>query len=1270
MYLRRLEIIGFKSFANKTSVRFANGVTAIVGPNGCGKTNILDALRWVLGEQRPTMLRGGKMEEVIFNGTRDLKPLGMSEVTLSVINDRGVLPTEYHEVQITRRLFRSGESEYLMNKVPCRLRDIQDLFADTGMGAHSYSVIQQDMIDSVISDKAEERRFLFEEAAGITKYKQRKKAALRKLEQTENDFLRLKDIYAEVKTQVNSLYRQQKKAERYQKILDEVKGWELYLGSSRVKTLEQEKRQLRGELDTLTDQRLQRSAELDRVTLELETDRKLQLDIERQLNELSSQIYTLSEEAHAKEREISVLREKRSAATALIERNSGEIESLRTRTLSMEEQLITSGKELAELQADYERATTELANAEKAQSEADQQLLMARSSREDENRKLIEIESRLSSGKTEEHNLREQETELAQQIEQIEKQIAESAPRQQELLTSYERQQQEIASLYARKSEIEQRQTALALEIEGLIEQNEELALEISNTQATIEACEARKHLLTEMMVHYEGHESGLVAAMNQRGRWPGIFGTVAEKLVPVEGLELALEAALGNLAGFMICRDRATAEEIIAYLKSENKGRVGILVPDSGIFAPAIKRPEMPSENFVGWLEAYVSTETELRPLVEAVLSRVAVFKAGTDPSDILERLPYGFSAVSTDGILYGKNQIVGGSDDRFPLFRRKEKVEEQEQMIREQSQKLEHTKERRAQTTARIAASRAESSTLVSALEALTDELEVAQKAASEIDFLRRTLTAEYERWDRERNQARAKRESILGRQYTLGLDFNQLAGIKEELVSQISQQAGRLGEYERLVSEALERSAKYQVRVVEARSRLQQTESRIGHLNDIKRELDLTQETKVQEIERARTDINLAEERSQVLELELKETFERREQMQRSQESLRGSQGEILEKITGKERQVKEIRDGRDTLNERMHELEIRLNTIESESRTLSDKVREEYGLEIESIEAARPDENLSDDAARQYLHEQKEQLRKFGAVNLLALEEYRTASEREKFLAEQLNDLTTARTDLEQTIQKINITARDLFMETFEKARVNFKSLFQELFNGGESDIMLENPNDPLESNIDIIARPRGKKLLSITMMSGGERALTAISLLFALYLVKPSPFCILDEIDAPLDDANCHRFLKIIRKFSNQTQFITITHNKITMEAADNLYGVTMEQPGVSKLVSVKFSETSSDDATAAMEIGEPETEVVESDNGNSPTGKPVAVRRSRKAKTIADTLAGPTAEVDEPEQPEPGAEFDEVELPASIQERMESTVTIVDDEQN
>ncbi|RKX21736.1 MAG: chromosome segregation protein SMC, partial [Candidatus Zixiibacteriota bacterium] len=350
MHLKQIEMLGFKSFPLKTTLKFSEGVTAIVGPNGCGKTNILDALRWVLGEQKPTLLRGGKMEEVIFNGTHQLKPLGMSEVTLRIINNHGVLPTEYHEVQITRRLFRSGESEYLMNKVPCRLKDISDLFADTGLGAHSYSVIQQHMIDAVISDKAEERRFLFEEAAGITKYKQRRKASMRKLEATENDFLRLKDVYAEVKTRVNSLYRQHKKAERYSKLSNQIRDWELHLGSSRIERLQREKRELRADFDSFTEQKLNSETTLDKAYACIETERQELLDVERNMTQLGNDIYSITEDAHGCERESSALNEKTTNALRLIEKNTEDIKALDNRAGVLKDQSSKTYERLDERQ--------------------------------------------------------------------------------------------------------------------------------------------------------------------------------------------------------------------------------------------------------------------------------------------------------------------------------------------------------------------------------------------------------------------------------------------------------------------------------------------------------------------------------------------------------------------------------------------------------------------------------------------------------------------------------------------------------------------------------------------------------------------------------------------------------------------------------------------------------------------------------------------------------------------------------------------------------
>ena len=1222
MYLKHLDVLGFKSFAHKTTIKFSSGLTAIVGPNGCGKTNVLDALRWVLGEQKTTLLRSGKMEEVIFNGTRDVKPLNMSEVTLTVVNNRGVLPTEYTEVQVTRRLFRNGDSEYLLNKVPCRLKDIIDLFLDTGMGAHSYSVIQPDMIDAVLSDKPEERRFLFEEASGITKYKQRKRAALRKLEATENDFLRLRDIHAEVKTRVNSLYRQHKKAERYQRVMDDIKAWELYLSAGRTGRLEAERRELRAKLDELSRNKTGQETTLDQINAQLEAERKELIDVERQLTEVGQDIYGASEKAHTIEREISVNTEKRTNASSTIDKNEADIESLKLRRQSLSEQLDQAEQAVAEARRQVEATADRLKAVETEQAEADKRLLSARALKEQENHKLLDLEGKLSSGRTEEHNLQEREEDISRRLSEVTSALDGQKPRQSTLLDEHARVQSELNDLTARKRSSEDRRREIAEEIEQTDAAADELAVEISNSQASLEACQARRNLLEEMMLQYEGYESGLVTIMDSRERWPGIAGTVAERFVPVEGMETAVEVALGDLAKCLICDDRRTAEEIIGFLKTEKKGKVGILVPDSGHINSAVKRPEMDLPEFVGWLDSFVSTDGNLTRLKEAVLARTAVFESGASPDELLQRLPFGFSAVSTDGVLYRKNLISGGSDDQFPLFRRKEKIQQQDEMIAELSERLEEARKQKNRHEAHIAALRAESVKLTGDRDDLSEQIEQTQGRLSELDFEQRTLAGELTRLERDRQDLNGQLESIQHRQYALGLDADELATRKTNLLGSITRAGAEVEELERAATATMEAVSRQQVSLIENRSKVEQIESQINHTREIRDDIEMTLEVKRTEIEQARETITTSTERTTDLEGQLRKLFDERDRLTERQSSLRAAQTELSERLGGKEKQLKQAREQREGVLEEIHQYEIRLNSIDSEVKGIRDRILDEYEVDINTVSAERPDEKIGDDDAREYLQTQKEKLKRFGAVNLLALEEYQEAFEREKFLGEQLTDLETAKKDLQTTISKINQTARQLFAETFATVRENFKSLFVELFRGGEADIMLVDPNDPLESNIEIIARPRGKKILSITQMSGGERALTAISLLFSLYLVKPSPFCILDEIDAPLDDANCHRFLKIIKKFSDQTQFITITHNKITMEAADNLYGITMEEPGISQLVAVKFTE---DDDYTVVEY--------------------------------------PTADEAMPE-PEPAS----VDLPGQIQERINPTVNLASDD--
>ena len=1177
MYLKQIELLGFKSFPTKTLVKFSSGVTSIVGPNGCGKTNVLDALRWVLGEQKPTLLRGGKMEEVIFSGTVDMKPLGMAEVTLTVVNNNGVLPTEYHELQISRRLFRSGESEYLINRVPCRLRDISDLFVDTGLGAHSYSVIQQHMIDSVISDRAEERRFLFEEAAGITKYKQRRKAALRKLEATENDFLRLKDVYAEVKSRVTSLYRQHKKAERYQKLTERIKAWEVYLGSSRLKALQQEKRELQAEYDTLSDQKSSRTTSLDAASGMLEADRKELIDVEQKISAVGTDIYAISEQAHNLERETSVLNEKKTNAQQTIARNRSEIESFKTRLTELEKELLVEREQLSEHQNQFDAFSKELTTAQGEQAEADRLLLAARTARETEHRKLVEMEGRLSSGNAEVSNLREQTDELSQTIHQLEEAIAVNLPQQREVLSQAENQRNQLDQTVARRSELETRRKELVSEIESGLERGEEISQELADLKASLEACEARRHLLEDMMLHYEGYESGVVAAMDERTRWPQLAGTVADKFVPSAGMESVLQAALGEMSKYLICHDRHQAEDIITYLKSQRKGRVGILVPRSGTITPAVKRPEIDLPGVVGWLDTFVTTDPSLRPLMEAVLARTLVVDVTVDIDAILERLPYGFGAVSTNGVLYRKNLISGGSDDDFPLFRRAERIEEQDREVEAIKAKMAVIAAEKNRNTVALGALRAESEQTASHLEDVLQEVEEFQHRLTETEYTGRTLTAEFERLNREKQNLNTRLENIRGRQYSLGLGTTELATLKENLVTDIRLAAEQQQDLEQRAARATGEVSRLQIATIESRSRVEQAEHQIDHMEQLIGEIEQNRLAGTAQIDQAQQDIEYADQTLTTLEHDLKSAFERRDQLVRAQEELRFQQTALMDRTTEHEAQVRTLRQEKDTVSEQLHAADIRLTAVGSAIDAMIDRLKGEYDIDISGVVVERPSEDIADEQAPTLVTDLKEKLKDFGAVNLLALEEYDVANEREKFLSAQLNDLTAAKNDLKSTITKINKTARDLFTDTFTKVQQNFSQLFVELFTGGEARISLLNPDDPLESDIDIIARPGGKKLLPITMLSGGERALTAIALLFSLYLVKPSPFCILDEIDAPLDDANCQRFLKIIKTFSMQTQFIVITHNKITMEASDNLYGITMERPGVSKLVAVKFA---------------------------------------------------------------------------------------------
>jgi chromosome segregation protein len=1206
VYLKQLDIIGFKSFPNKTSIKFSPGKTAIVGPNGCGKTNVLDAIRWVMGEQKITLLRGSKMEEVIFNGSRDMAPLGMAEVTLTMINNRGVLPTEYSEVQITRRLFRSGEAEYLLNKVPCRLRDIAELFYDTGAGAHSYSVIQQQMIDSVISDKAEDRRFLFEEAAGITKYKQRKKAALRKLEATEQDLLRLKDIYAEIKTQVNSLHRQQKKAERYKQLSDEIRQWELYFTSTRLKKIDFEKRILKDSIDKLSANIIESESGMDIRGAELERLKSKQIELDQQIAKVGQEMYDSTESAHIYETEITVLKEKRINAKSLIDRNNKEIEALRKRSETLSEQAVDTGAVLNKLKSKLDTVRGELLKAQSIQAEVDIKLLAARGTKERENSRLIELEGKISSGKTEDENLKDQLNQLNTYLGELSAKLKETRISRARFNESSDAAKSRASDLLSECSCLQADLQKIGIEIKEMKLDLEKCDKNLAASLASKEAMQGQKELLNDVVISFENSENAISTIFEIKDKWPGIIGMVSDKFVPTKGYEKALEGALGEISKYAICDSKDTAEKILKYLQSENKGRVGLVVPNTGTINPVIRRPDINLPGFVGWLDSFVSADESVIGMMHALLCHIGVFESWIDPKQILERLPYGFKAVSTDGLLYYRNTIVGGSSESLQIFSRKAQLTDLDMQIASATDLAQALATKQKLLTAEVQKNEKIQIDLVRRIQLLNGEIAANQKSIDENNYELRLLESEITRLLKEQDSVKDKAALIEQRQNSLKLDYGKLGEDKKNLMEALSLSTRRLEEIEQDAATSMTQVSRFQIGEVETQSRIEQSETKLNHTKELLNEIANSIKSKTEEITAAESEIQSGVKRTDELETKLKFTFETRSEIAAAQTELKNRHTELSQKAAELERQVKLVRSEKDRIKEEFHQNEMKLQSFDSEAKSISERIKEEYDVSLSDYSVDCPDPQLSENEAHALLLEHKDALKKFGAVNLLALEEFQTTSERKEFLEKQLADLESARNDLLATITKINKTARDLFEETFEKVKTNFQMLFTELFEGGEAGLSLENPNDPLESNIDITARPKGKKLQSITMMSGGERALTAISLLFSLYLVKPSAYCILDEIDAPLDDSNCRRFLRLISKFANNTQFIIITHNKITMQAADNLYGITMVEPGISQIVAVKFSEIETKDGEVIISVTPPIENLSEPDNQKVP----------------------------------------------------------------
>ena len=1151
MKLRSLKVHGFKSFADSTTIEFHDGITAVVGPNGCGKSNISDAIRWVLGEQRPKAIRGAKMEETIFQGTVGRRPVNRGSVSLTVSNEDGVLPVPFEEVEVGRQIFRDGGSEYSINRSPCRLRDVLDLCRDTGLGANAYSIIENRMIDAILSDRAEERRGLFEEAAGIGKYKDRRKAATRRLERAEMDLQRLEDVIAEVQTKVLSLARQKGKAQRYLKYRQRRLDVEVAVVRHQLDTLRHRlsgvEKQLEGDLQTGEG----KVAELGTAEAQYEALRLKEVGAEKGRAVAAKAFEAVREQLVRWERDLAVADEQ----AAYAERRLAQIDEEREQTL---EQAETLERDEQVLTADRDRVAEKLEQLHAVAAERASGVQEVRERLQEARKRLDEVETRerdlarrgaqlegdanASDSQAEElgHRLVRVTGELestADALSEIQSQGDLFSGRLQELTEALQAAQEEIDACVSRTATArEELDVALIAEREAA---------------ARVVASEARKAAIERLERDQEGLGPVVKAALALGDA--GVLGTLADFIEADEEVTAGLETHLGSLTRALVLRDRGAVERVTSWFsESWSEGGGLVLLPLDSV-------PTLSGEGrgLVGEVRAYGEGGAWVRSLLDGVLASsvdgVAVTEGGgivrvgnpSGPSGILERKGQlrECSAELDEAAFLEASTTTKRETAQAALTGAERKLEQTRASFREAEDDLRKV---RSEVDAK--------SDQQGQMDRLRDELSRQAEGAK---------VAQARAVERAR-EAREDREILLQQEEGLNSkrsEARQLVEIVQEEYEIARAEEARLAvDAARLEGDVMRLTERVDT-IVKART---QGNARSANL-------DVEESGLREEREEA---LRIRAEGDEATERLFGERTTSEEKVREKGQSLQ----EVADALAVAERRVREARTEERAASDRRHELELERQDLDGQIERIRERLEGEWGRPLEVLLGEAGPVEGEQEALQDELRELLLALNKIGPVNMLAVEEHDEERQRLEFLTEQHQDLVEARDDLRSAIREINKTATDLFMGTFGDIRENFRKTFLRLFEGGEADIWLQDEADPLESPIEIHASPRGKRTQRIDLLSGGERALTALSLLFGIYLVKPSPFCVLDEVDAPLDENNIGRFIKLLQDFKAESQFVVITHNPRTIEAADWIYGVTMEEAGVSTIVGVELEE--------------------------------------------------------------------------------------------
>ena len=1181
MYLKSIEVQGFKSFANKIVFDFHNGITGIVGPNGSGKSNVADAVRWVLGEQRVKQLRGGSMQDVIFAGTENRRPLSYAYVAITLDNSDHQLSIDYEEVTVSRRLYRSGESEYLINGAACRLKDINELFYDTGIGKEGYSIIGQGQIDRILSSKPEESRELFDEATGIVKFKRRKNTAQKKLEDEKQNIVRINDILAELEKQLGPLEKQSAAAREYLKKKEALK-----LCDVNMFLLETER--VQGALTELEQKISDTDRELKETTGQYENIKKEHARIEEELEELNRRLDETKEAASRAglgrqqlEGQIEVLKEQINSVRQGGEQLEGRLKNIAADVKERQEAREKLAAEQAELAKQLEAAASVSGEADARLQELREQIEAENTAAEICKNTIISLlnERASTKGRLQRYDAMQEQAQIRRTELNQKLLLAKSSEEEQRV--QYEGHLKKLEEISGRIITLSEAQREKEAEAEGLRRELGKKNEELEIGQSAFHRESSRLESLRNMAERYDGYGNSIRKVMEQKKNVPGIEGVVADLIKVDQRYETAIETALGGSIQNIVTENEDTAKELIEYLKKNRFGRATFLPLTSVGGRGGFAKPEaLKEKGAIGLASTLIRADKKYDRVVQHLLGRVLVAEHIDDAIRIARKYKHSIFIVTLEGesLSPGGSMTGGAFRNSSNLLGRKrelteleENVQKLEADIREARLQIEALREQRRER-------RAEAESLSTELQRLYLQQNTAKMNSDQAKARLDEIIEGYSGLRKELSEIEKQFADIHDSREAIFRKIRESEEQEKQNEARIETAQARLAELKQSEAESIGDNEK-------AHLKLAALTQKAGFVDEnaarIERELVRlhTEEQEIHEgMQKGNADIEAKEEGIGALRKQIEDMIARSERLNGETAELGGKREALL---TGQKdffTKREELSDKQTRLDKEVFRLNSQREKLEETVDSLTDYMWEEYELTYNTALPMKKEEDMDLAALKKQTSVLKDEIRKLGDVNVNAIEDYKNISERYEFMNTQRNDLVKAEETLMGIISELDTGMRRQFEEQFARIRVEFDKAFKELFGGGKGTLELDPDADMLEAGVRIIAQPPGKKLQNMMQLSGGEKALTAISLLFAIQNLKPSPFCLLDEIEAALDDSNVNRFAKYLHKLTKNTQFIIITHRKGTMESADRLYGITMQEKGVSTLVSVNLIE--------------------------------------------------------------------------------------------